>query len=211
MVSDLHKKTVLRLNANYMRLGWATPAEAVTAMMSEGRDGSPPALGLDIHYNYDEYGKPIVDKMVTFQPFEWEYWMMLEPRKGDLDKVIHTAKRIIRVPTVIVCPRFHRMPEKEQRATPSAIRQRDGNRCQYTGVVLTNKTFSLDHVVPKSKGGKDSWHNLVAAHKDVNSAKGNKWNHEAGLKLLKHPVAPKITPLCVLVKGNFHPDHEQFS
>lgn len=191
-----------------MRLGWATGAEALTAMMGEGKDGSPPALGINIHYEYDEFGKPITDKMAGFERLEWEYWMLLDPRRGDLDKVVHTSKRIIRIPTIIVCPKFYEMPRKSQKATPSTIRDRDGNKCQYTGVPLTNRTFSLDHIVPKSKGGKDSWHNLVSCHKDVNSRKGNKFNHEAGLKLLKHPAAPRETPLCVLVKGSHHADHD---
>ena len=173
----MHQSIVLRVNANHMRLGWSTPADAFCMLMGESKDGAPPALALDIHYEYDEYGKPILDKMSSFDSLEWEYWMMLEPRKGDLDKVIHTSKRIIRIPTVIVCSKFAQMPKKEQKATPQAIRRRDGNRCQYTGVELTNKTFSLDHVVPKSKGGKDSWQNLVAAHKDVNSRKGNQFKH----------------------------------
>jgi 5-methylcytosine-specific restriction endonuclease McrA len=193
-----------------MRLGWSTPAEAFCMMMGESKDGGAPALALDIAYQYDEYGKPNTDKALNYTPFEWEYWMELEPRKGDLDKVIHTSKRIIRIPTVLICSHFHLMPNKRQKPTASAIRERDGNRCQYTGVPLTNKTFSLDHIVPRSKGGKDSWQNLVAAHKDVNSRKGNAFNHEIGYKLLKQPLAPRDAPLCVTVKGEFHPDHQHF-
>lgn len=210
MSDFLHQKLVLRLNANYMRLGWSTVADAFVAMAGESPDGSPPALALDIQYEYDEYGKPIVEKMKSFDRLEWDYWLMLEPRRGDLDKVIHTSKRVIRVPTVILCPRFHIMPTKELRATPSGIRQRDNNTCQYTGVPLTNKTFSLDHVTPKSKGGKDTWTNLVACHKDVNSRKGNKSNDEAGLVLKKKLVAPKPMPICNLVTDIKHPDHAHF-
>jgi 5-methylcytosine-specific restriction endonuclease McrA len=210
MKDFVHQKMVLRLNANYMRLGWATVAEAFTAMMGEAKDGTPPALALDIHYEYDEFGKPFTDKMVSFDRLEWEYWMMLEPRKGDLDMVIHTSKRIIRVPTVIISSKYALMPMKEQRPTAASIRRRDGNKCQYTGVELTNKTFSLDHILPRSKGGKDSWHNLVAAHKDVNSRKGSQYNHEAGLKLMKQPVAPKPIPLCNLVTEAKHVDHNHF-
>jgi 5-methylcytosine-specific restriction endonuclease McrA len=206
----LNQNRVLRLNSNYMRIGWSTAKAAFIAMNGPQSDGTPPALALDIEYEYDEFGKPITDKMTGFQRMEWDYWIMLDARRGDLDKVVHTSKRIIRIPTIIVCPKYYAMPIKEQRPTASSIRERDGNRCQYTGVPLSNKTFSLDHIIPKSKGGKDNWHNLVAAHKDVNSRKGDKFNHEAGLKLLKHPRAPKSIPLCQTVKGNFHPDHEQF-
>lgn len=207
----LHQRTVLRLNASYMRLGWSTPAEAFCMMMGEAVDGSAPALALDVHYEYDEYGKPMLDNNPkNFDRVDWEYWMELGPRRGDIDKVIHTSKRIIRIPTIIVCAHFHLMPMKDQKVSKTAVRKRDGNRCQYTGVELTNKTFSLDHVVPRSKGGRDNWENLVSCHKDVNFRKANRFNHEAGLKLLKQPKAPKSMPLCHMVQGGYHPDHKWF-
>ena len=206
----LHTASVLRLNSNYMRLGWATPAEAFGMLMGEQKDGTPPALALDIHYEYDEFGKPIIERMASFDRQDWEYWMELEPRRGDLDRVVHTSKRIIRIPTIILCPKFALMPSKDLKPTPKGIRMRDGNRCQYTGVELTHKTFSLDHVTPKSRGGKDTWENLVAAHKDFNSKKGNKMNHEIGAKLLKKPVAPKMIPLCAMHTEIKHPDHQHF-
>lgn len=207
MSDILNQKIVLRLNANFLRLGWSTVAEAMIAMSGEAKDGSPPAKALDVVYDYDEFGKPYTDKYQAINEFDWEEWIKLEPRKGDLDKVIHTSKRIIRVPTVIVCPRYYKMPEKELRATPKSIYARYGNRCQYTNVLLTNQTRSLDHVNPKSKGGKDTWENLVPAHKDVNHKKGNKTNKEAGLVLLRKPTAPPKRPLCTYIVENKHPDH----
>jgi 5-methylcytosine-specific restriction endonuclease McrA len=210
MADILHTPNVLRLNANRMRLGWATPAQAFCMMMGESADGSPPALAYDIQYELNEFGQPILEKWKTMETMEWEYWLMCQPRVGELDQVIHTSKRIIRVPTIIVCSKFFQMPKKEQRATSTAIRRRDGNRCQYSGVELTNKTFSLDHVKPKSKGGKDSWENLVSCHKDINSRKGDRFNHEVGLTLRKTPVAPKALPLCALFTENKHPDHYHF-
>lgn len=210
MTDILHNNTVLRLNANFMRLGWSTPAEVFCMMMGESKDGSPPALGLNMYYDYDEYGKPIVEKYKSLETLEWDYWMELEPRKGDLDRVIHTSKRVIRVPTIIVCSKYSLMPKKEQSLTNEALRRRDNNRCLYTGVVLTNKTFSRDHITPRSKGGKDTWENIASCHRDLNSRKGDRFNHEVGLKLLKKPVAPRELPLCALVTGNKHPDHSHF-
>ena len=210
MSDVLNSPSVLRLNANRMRLGFSTPAQAFCMMMGESEDGSPPALALDIQYEYDEFGKPILEKWKSMETMEWDYWLMCQPRQGDIDKVIHTSKRIIRVPTIIICSKYAQMPMKEQKASPQNIKRRDGNRCQYTNVVLTNKTFSLDHVVPRSKGGKDNWTNLVSCHKDVNSRKGDKFNHEVGLRLLKKPTAPRAIPICALYPENKHPDHSFF-
>lgn len=210
MSLNVKNSVVLRLNANFMRLGWSTIEQAFCMMMGTAEDGAPPALALDVAYSYDEYGKPITDSYSYMNTVAWEDWLTLEPRRGDLDSVIHTSKRIIRVPTVLVCSHYHQMPKKNLKPSPRAIKERDGNRCQYTGVQLTNQTFSLDHVIPRSKGGKDTWENLVAAHKEFNSKKGDKFNHEIGAKLLKQPRAPKEIPLSNLVKGNYHPDHNHF-
>lgn len=210
MKDFLNAPIVLRLNANYQRLGWSTPSEAFCMLMGDEKDGVPPALALDVHYEYDEYGKPDLDGTPTFDRMEWEYWLLLEPRRGDLDKVVHTSKRIIRVPTIIICPKFYLMPKKNQRPTPQAIRRRDGNRCVYTNVELSNSTFSLDHVVPKSRGGRDTWENLVSCHRNVNARKGNMFNHEAGLKLLRRPTAPSPIPLCTFYAEIKHPDHQHF-
>jgi 5-methylcytosine-specific restriction endonuclease McrA len=208
MSDILNSNSVLRLNDLHQRIGWSSVRDAFTAMMG-GRDGSVPYMALDIEYAQDADGNYLLNEMIGLRRVDWEEWITLPVRQG-LDQSINGTRQKIRVPTVVVCPNFQIMPKKEQRPTPAAIKRRDGNVCQYTGVPLTNKTFSLDHIVPKSKGGKDSWQNMVAAHKDVNSKKGNKWNHEAGLKLKKQPLAPKMTPLCVIYNEIKHPDHNHF-
>jgi 5-methylcytosine-specific restriction endonuclease McrA len=60
---------------------------------------------------------------------------------------------------------------------------------------------SLDHVVPRSRGGKNAWENLVWAGKDVNARKGNRLPQEAGLKLLKTPRAPKELPASATIRN----------
>lgn len=207
MSKILNTPSVLSLNAIYQRTAWRTVAEAFTAMMG-GTGRNAPALALDIVYELDAEGLPIYDKLVYWNPLSFEDWLKLPIRKGD--QFIHAVRQIIRAPTVIVCPNFDKTIMKKKRATPSAIRERDNNTCQYTGIKLTNKTFSLDHIIPRSRGGRDVPENLVSAHKDVNSKKGNAWNHEVGLKLLKRPSGFKPIPLAQTIKGNRHPDHTIF-
>ena len=60
---------------------------------------------------------------------------------------------------------------------------------------------SLDHIVPCSRGGKNAWENLVWAGKDVNARKGNRLPHEAGLKLLSMPRAPKELPASAVIRN----------
>lgn len=207
MSNVLNARLTLRLNANWMRIGWSTVADAIVAMCS-GESETPPALALDIDFERDKDGNPDFEKMASANPTKWEDWISLPIREWDMS--IKTVRLNIRVPTVIVCPNYTSMPLKERRPTKQAIRERDNNRCQYTGQELTNRTASLDHIRPRSLGGPDTWENLVLAHRDINSRKGNKLNHEAGLTLLKKPVAPRPIPLCELIKENKVPEHQFF-
>ena len=107
----------------------------------------------------------------------------------------------IRVPTVIVAVNFAKVPKKRPKLCAKTVRERDGNRCQYTGKLLKPDEGSLDHVLPRSRGGKDEWENLVWSSKDVNTRKGNRLPHEAGLKLLSTPRAPKELPVTALIRN----------
>lgn len=198
--SLLDKQLVLSLNANWQVLGWRTVRQAIVAMT--GTDGAhPPALAVDV--TFDEEGKPVVSHAL-----KWEDWIKLPVDASQL--ALGTKTGQIRCPLVIVNPVFGKMPLKTPRLSPAAIRERDGGICQYTGKKLSNRGGNIDHVVPKSRGGKDSWDNLVWSEKGLNSAKGNKTNAEAGLKLIRKPKAPPPVPASFSVKEARHPAHVPF-
>jgi 5-methylcytosine-specific restriction endonuclease McrA len=121
-------------------------------------------------------------------------------REGDY--AVRTARGAIRVPTVIVAVNFAKVPKKRSKFCSKAIRERDSNRCQYTGRLLHPDEGSLDHVLPRSRGGADAWENLLWSSKDVNARKGNRLPHEAGLKLLSVPRAPKELPVTHLLRNS---------
>jgi 5-methylcytosine-specific restriction endonuclease McrA len=129
----------------------------------------------------------------------WDEWITLPMRPQD--NAVQTVRGPIRVPTVIVAVNYAKVPKKRPKLCARAIRERDGNRCQYTGRVLRPDEGSLDHVVPRSRGGKNTWENLVWAGKDVNARKGNRLPHEAGLKPLSVPRAPKELPATSLIRN----------
>ena len=184
MTDILNKSMVLVLNRNWQAINIRTPQDAFCQMATNV------ATGLDI-----EGGDHI-------RPVTWEEWITLPIR--DHDHAVHTVRGAIRVPTVIVAVNFARVPRKRPKLCARTIRERDGNRCQYTGQVLRPDEGSLDHVVPRSRGGPSSWENLVWSSKDVNTRKGNRLPQEAGLKLLKAPQAPKELPVTVML----HNAHE---
>jgi 5-methylcytosine-specific restriction endonuclease McrA len=199
MESCLDSLICLQLNRNWQRLGYLTPRKAVIAMA--GGLGTPPALGLDLTIAPD--GTLADARAVT-----WEEWLQLPIRDGD--PILMTGKGPIRAPTVVVCPGYSKMPIKKPKLSKKAIIERDGLQCQYTGKKLTRKEANIDHVVPRSRGGRDTWENLVTSSKAVNSEKGNKTNAEAGLRLLKQPKAPPALPISAVVKEAKHPHHKPF-
>jgi 5-methylcytosine-specific restriction endonuclease McrA len=82
--------------------------------------------------------------------------------------------------------------------------------CQYSGKNLKKSEGNIDHVIPKSKGGADTWDNMVLCSRDVNLRKGNKLNDEVGIKLIKQPKAPRPIYAYEMVREVKHPDWEPF-
>ena len=181
MSNILTKATVLVLNRNWQAINVRTPQEAFCMMATNV------ATGLEIE------GEDHI------RPVTWEEWITLPIR--DQDEAVHTVRGQIRVPTVIVAVNYAKVPKKRPKLCARAIRERDGNRCQYTGRVLHPDEGSLDHVVPRSRGGKDAWENLVWSAKEVNQRKADRLPHEAGLKLLSVPRAPKELPASALIRN----------
>lgn len=176
----LNKSIVLVLNRNWQAINTRTPADAFCQMATNV------ATALDI----DGDG---------IRPLPWDEWLTLPIREQD--NAVQTVRGPIRVPTVIVALNFARVPKKRPKLRGKAIRERDGNRCQYTGKLLRPDEGSLDHILPRSRGGADTWENLVWAAKEVNARKGNRLPHEAGLRLLRVPRAPRELPVTALIRN----------
>ncbi len=102
------------------------------------------------------------------------------------------------IPDAIYLPHYKSLPKYEVVFSRQNILLRDGYRCQYCGKLLKNpKDRTIDHVIPKSRGGKTVWTNVVLCCKKCNLKKGNRTPEEAGLKLLKKPREPKWQALIL--------------
>jgi 5-methylcytosine-specific restriction endonuclease McrA len=182
----LNKNIVLVLNRNWQAINIRTPADAFCQMATNA------ATALDIELGDDERAQAL-------RPVTWDEWLALPVRDGD--QFVQTVRGAVRVPTVIIAVNYARVPKKRPKLNARNIRERDGNRCQYTGRLLAPDEGSLDHVLPRSRGGKDAWENLVWSDKAVNARKGNRLPHEAGLKLLNPPRAPRELPATALIRN----------
>ncbi len=100
---------------------------------------------------------------------------------------LHSARLAMRVPSVIRLLEYRRIPHQTRALSRKNILLRDRNTCQYCGEVLHSTDLTLDHVVPRSRGGLSTWENLVAACHDCNRSKGNLLLGEMDWKLLREP------------------------
>jgi 5-methylcytosine-specific restriction endonuclease McrA len=116
------------------------------------------------------------------------------------------ASEIEKVPTVIRLRRYVNVPRRGAAWSKAGVLRRDGCRCIYCGVqpgdkqrgrTLTGRDFSVDHIVPLSRGGRNSWGNTACACLRCNGRKGDRTPAEANMKLLWEPKTPRTSYLVL--------------
>ena len=101
---------------------------------------------------------------------------------------LHAQRSRIAMPSVIRLLEYRRIPHQTRALSRKNILLRDRNSCQYCGVLLPSSELTLDHVVPRSRGGNSTWENLVACCHACNRKKGNRMLHEIDdMTLLREP------------------------
>lgn len=102
---------------------------------------------------------------------------------------LHTVSTAFPVPSVIRLQRYARVPYYGISLSRHNVMRRDNYSCQYCGAV---RNLTLDHLLPRSRGGETKWQNLVTACSRCNSRKGDRTPEEAGLKLQSKPTRPTL-------------------
>ena len=129
---------------------------------------------------------------------------MLENGRGDL----HTISRIIPMPSVIRLIYMVKKPLMVRKLSRREVFARDKFTCQYCGV--KGLTLTLDHVVPKHKGGPHIWENVTSACIRCNHKKAGMTPVQAGMKLLSEPKAPRPNPYYIFRYYNILEEWEKF-
>ncbi len=124
-----------------------------------------------------------------FSTFDFESWAELGEAAGP--DVVRTINRAIAVPRVIVLQVYDRLPKQKVRFSRHNIYARDDNTCQYCRRQLPRTELNLDHVVPRARGGRTSWENVVCCCVPCNLRKGCRLPEEAGMRLMKTPDRPR--------------------
>ena len=132
-----------------------------------------------------------------FRSFDFDSWTELSAEIGAEDDIVRTAKLALKVPRVVVLQTYDKMPRTQARFSRQNIYLRDNFTCQYCAKKFARQQLNLDHVIPRSKGGRTSWENIVCSCVKCNLTKGGRTPAEAHMKLLTAPKRPSwhsLTP-----------------
>lgn len=113
-------------------------------------------------------------------------------------QMLISANRAVPVPLVIRLVHYVKLPHRRVPATRAAVMLRDAFVCQYCGETPGRNHLTVDHVIPRSRGGKHGWENLVTACKRCNQKKGSHTPEEATMSLVRKPFEPSYVALVLL-------------
>jgi 5-methylcytosine-specific restriction endonuclease McrA len=125
----------------------------------------------------------------TFETFDFDRWSTCAPAVDA--RTIRTPQRTIQVPTVILLCKYDRLPSWSVPFSRRNLFRRDQQKCQYCGRRQSIDEVTIDHVLPRSKGGATGWLNCVIACVPCNRKKGGMTLEQAGMKLLAAPRRPE--------------------
>lgn len=121
----------------------------------------------------------------------------------DTGQALHSERLTVPVPSVIRLRTFVKVPFRRRAPlNRRGVFARDGHRCQYCGA----HAESIDHVIPRSKGGEHTWENVVAACRPCNVRKGDRLLHSTSMELRRHPTAPREMTWVSVAVGSV-PEH----
>lgn len=139
-----------------------------------------------------------------FRVMAAEDWIAysIENPPSEKDASIHTVKYALRVPKILLLRHYDRLPMKEVKFTRQSIFERDGYVCQYCGQKHEERHLNLDHVIPRDRGGRTTWENIVTSCIRCNTRKANRLPHEASMRLYRKPNRPKYRPFVSFMLGD---------
>jgi 5-methylcytosine-specific restriction endonuclease McrA len=110
------------------------------------------------------------------------------------EEFLRTPHQEVQVPRIVRLVLYDKVPKSTVRFNRKNLFARDGYRCQYCGQTRPMSQLSLDHVLPRSQGGRTTWENVVCSCTHCNSKKGGRTPIEANMRLLTQPIRPHANP-----------------
>ena len=180
---------VLVLNKNWSVIGTTPLYRAINLLLAETKNKIKKA--------------DIIDSNST--PVTWEDWSKIKPKENE--QFISSVGGIFKIPEIIKLNFFDKMKAFRVLFTRANIFKRDHYQCQYCGCKPGTQELTIDHIIPKSLGGKTTWENCVLCCVSCNSLKGSKLLNEIndkkfpqGMKLIKIPKIPSHKDIKFKIK-----------
>ncbi len=137
-----------------------------------------------------------------YTSYDFTDWCELSQLAREFEPDAHDWVRTVRfdvaVPRIIRLALYDRLPKQSVKFNRRNIYARDGNHCQYCGRRFPTSELSLDHVTPRSQGGRSSWENVVCACLNCNIKKGGRTPEQAGMHLTSLPRRPRRNPVLTV-------------
>ena len=189
-----HKAIVLKLNRNFIPVGIGLVSKTICDLITGV------VKSLDIVYKKTSDGNMDFETYDYINPVGWGEWCKLPVREWDLS--IHSSKITIRVPTVVVTSNYYKIHNKKFRGKPTkeGLFIRDNGIDGYTGKEIPDEEGTIDHSIPISRGGDDTYDNTLITTKELNNKKGNRLNSEIGLIPVINPHCPNPIPIFYTIK-----------
>ena len=175
--------SVLLLNRLYMAVRVISARRALTMLYSDLAEVVSVDDGAYLSYDFADWVEVSAAKR-TFEPelYDW----------------ISTVRFQIAVPKIVRLLVYDKVPASTIKLNRRNLFARDHSRCQYCGKRYPTNELSLDHVVPRSQGGGNSWENIVCACVHCNVRKGGRTPEQANMKLITQPRRPKRSPVLTI-------------
>jgi len=162
---------------------------------------------------YRELAEVIHSENGSFANYDFDSWLEISELNAELkeplDDWIRAVNFELQVPRVIRLLRFDRLPKQKLHLNRRSVLARDDHVCQYCGRHFPAHQLSLDHVTPRSRGGTNTWENVVCACLRCNVKKGGRTPHEAHMALVRRPRRPARNPVLLLKLSN--PKYESWN
>lgn len=178
MKSSLNQH-VLVLNKNWVVIATTTTQNAIVLMCRDSAKALCPS---------------------SFMVYDWESWISEDTNLPTVSDYIKTPNLKVPAPQIIILTNYNDVHVKSVKFSPRAIYRRDNYTCQYCQKKKRMEELSIDHILPKSRKGENTWENCVAACFKCNNKKSNKTPKEAGYTLNKKPLKPKWNPVVHITK-----------
>jgi 5-methylcytosine-specific restriction endonuclease McrA len=175
------RANVLVLNQSWSPINITTVEDAIGLIF---KDKAKVVVHKDLNNTFGELS------LSKYEVLNYEQWIKRSEVLSEDYDFIHSPKRKHVKPSVILLDGYKGYPNYRIKLSRRGVYNRDNGECQYCSVHVPYKDFQIEHIRPKSWGGKYQWNNIVTSCPECNHKKANRTPEQAGMKLIKKPVKP---------------------